>query len=86
MSSLTVRAVTVDDGAVLFDPATQHFFDLNESAAELWIVVSAASFSRPALVDHLVEQYSIDIASAQQIVDGFIRDLEVGGLMVSTTD
>ena len=86
MSSLSVRAVAVDDGAVLFDTANQQFVDLNESAAELWTVLTEKSLSRSALVDHLATQYSVDNASAQQIVDGFIRDLEAGGLVISTTD
>ena len=83
---MSVRALTVDDGAVLLDAPNGRFVDLNDSAAELWVVLTENSFSRSALLDHLAERYSIDDASAQGIADGFVRDLAAGGLVISTID
>jgi hypothetical protein len=75
-------AIEVDDGIVVFEPSSNAFLDLNESAAELFVVLSRHGGSRTAVVDHLVAVHRLDVEAAQSMVEEFVRDLTEYGVRV----
>lgn len=66
----------VDDGAVVYDPATGRFADLNPSAAELWVALEAASWSATSVEQHLVRTYGMPPEEARDVVGAFLGELE----------
>lgn len=66
----------VDDGVVIYDPATGRFADLNASAAELWVALDAADWSVPAVEQHLVRTYGMSPEEARGVVTAFLGELE----------
>ena len=82
----TVRWIAVDDGIVLWDQCSNRYVDLNNSAAELWEVLSCARWAPGSAVHHLRTAYGIDEMEASRIVDLLLENLisqgalaEVGG-------
>lgn len=75
----------VDDGAVLFAPATEIYFGLNEVGAAVWELLPPATDSLDALCARLAEQYAD--APAEQIradVEALLADLLREGLVTLT--
>ena len=70
-----MRWIEVDDGIVVYDGSTGRFADLNESAAELWLVLSAADWDESAAVDHLTGRRDVSPPAAERIITSFLDDL-----------
>jgi PqqD family protein of HPr-rel-A system len=66
----------VDDGVVVYDPATGRFADLNASAAELWVALEAAGWSASMVGQHLVRTYGMSPDEARDVVAAFLGELE----------
>ncbi len=75
-------SIEVDDGLVVFEPSSGAFLDLDESAAELFVVLSDHGGSSSAVVEHLVSVHGLDVAAAQAIVEQFVADLRGYGVTV----
>jgi hypothetical protein len=66
----------VDDGVVVYDPATGRFADLNPSGAELWVALEAAGWSAAPVEQHLVRTYGMSPEEARSVVRDFFGELE----------
>ncbi len=75
-------AIEVDDGIVVFEPSSRAFLDLNESAAELFRVLSRDGSSPEAVVEHLVALHRLDVEAAKSIVDQFVGELRRHGVRI----
>lgn len=72
----------VDDGAVVFAPAAGSFAELNESATELWLVMSETAWSAKAATQHLIGVHAMGEEEARRAVELFIRRLELTNVLI----
>lgn len=78
-----VRWVEVDDGVVVHDASTGGFIDLNESAGELWLIMSRSRWSEHAALEHLIGVRSMSPAEARAITRSFVAELLHRGALTS---
>lgn len=75
----TVIFKLMADGAVLFAPATEIYFGLNEVGARIWQLLPEAGGSMDVLCDRLAEHYP-DVsretlrADAQELLDSLVAE------------
>lgn len=73
---------SIDDGAVLFAPATELYFGLNEVGAKVWQMLPPALDSLDALCARLSEEYpTVDAQVIRQDVIELLDQLIAEGLV-----
>ena len=70
----------VGDGTVLVNLATNGIFELNETGARIWELVTEGC---PALADTISAEFSIDRPAAASAVDRLIQELQAAGLLTA---
>ena len=70
-----VRWILVDDGAVVFNPENDAFVDLNESATELWELLSSVDWSSADAERQMSERYGMSGSEAHDVVSTFLAEL-----------
>lgn len=69
------------DGAVLVDLSTNEIFELNETAAAIWVHLDRGD-TPEAIVDALVAAFEVDVAAARDQLDELVTALAARGLLV----
>ena len=75
-----VLAAHLDGEAVLLDLKTKHYYRLNATAARIWKGLEQA-LEPPQIVDALVDEFTVDAATAQAEMDRALEDLRARGLV-----
>lgn len=80
----TVVFQRIDDGAVLFSPATEVYFGLNEVGARVWQLLPPTSSSLDELCAALGEEYpDVEAAVIRQDVSDLLAELAKEGLVAA---
>lgn len=78
----TVVFQRIDDGAVLFSPATEIYFGLNEVGARVWQLLPPTSASLDELCAALGQEYpEVDATVIRQDVTELLAELAKEGLV-----
>ena len=75
-----VLAAHLEGEAVLLDLETKCYYRLNATAARIWKGLEQ-SLEPPQIVDVLVDEFSVDAATARTEVDRVLADLGARGLV-----
>ena len=67
---------TVDDTTIFLDLETGKYFTTNDLGSYIWEMLSSNTiYSIDEVVDAIIETYDIDINSARNDLDFFLKDL-----------
>ena len=69
-----------DNGIVLLDIASGHFFASNSIGARIWLGVGG-QHSTKMIVNDITSDYQIDVITAQDHVEAFLAELEEQNLI-----
>jgi len=81
-----VRWLPVDDGAVVFNPDSASFADLNASAAPVFAALLEAEWSDLEAARLLVEDHGLEFETARGLVGDLIDGLQRSGMLIQDDD
>jgi hypothetical protein len=74
-----ILVTDLDDELVLLNPRTQAMFTLNGTGRVVWQNLGKASPEE--IAEKIVEQFEIDLATAQQDTENLLETLKAAGLL-----
>jgi len=70
----------IDDQVVLLSIESGHYFHLNPVGSRIWSLIETPA-AASALIDRLLDEFTIDRATCHRQVMDFLRDLSANGLI-----